>query len=532
MKQGLNLIPIAIGLLVLGCFAIGGLYFFQSSKDDAAAGSTSDRGKIASNIKVGGDPWIGYMPLASTKNKTNLRRKGITLQYLSDGGDYQKRMQQVRDGKLDMAVVTVDANLLNTPDFNRGGVIVAVIDQSSGGDAMVCDASEISSVGDFTLKTEWKVAFTPNSPSHHLLRAMGNDFGIDAFLQDRGSWRVESDGSSDALEKFKSGSVDCAVLWQPDVVRALQGSNNKKVIFSSADADKLIVDVLIVHRKHLLPSSKMRPYIEMVIDEYFKTLHVLTGDEALLLKEAKSYLRTFDGGKYTNAEIQSMLDGVTWVNLKENGESWFGIGGDSPYYGLNQAHDFALSIIRGEKGKGYEKLFRPESITDSSFIKTLYERSSINEKNSTVTDPLKLRFPSLSELEWNTLSTQGALRSRRIVFTPGSLKLDDSSVRAIGEAMNDFKRYPKSRLEVQVGYIVGSTESANLEAKKSATIRAEAVHNYLVSTYDLDPNRLRVYVPEPQYVATVIPQADDEGGRAYRSRLREARLVLRRSVNN
>lgn len=523
MNKGPNLLPIAMGLLLIGVLSVGGLFFWQKFQDQSAVTNTSDTSTLEASLTVCGDPWIGYMPIASDTLQHDLRRDNIAFEYISDGGNYEERMSKVRSGDCDFAAVTVDANILNTPDFNRGGVIIAVLDQSSGGDAMVCNNNSITSIDDFNLRQGWKVAFTPDSPSHQLIRGLGNDFGVDTFLSD-GEWKVESNGSSEALSSLQDGSASCAVLWQPDVARALQDSN-MSVLYSSADADKLIVDVLMAHRGHMLPSSENRSIVELVLQKYFETLKEFSNNPGLQMQEVKTYLRSYDGGRYSDEEIQSMLSGVDWVNLRENGESWFGIGGDSPYFGLVEAHEFALSIIRAEKGTDFLRFFRPESIIDSRIITKLYGDGVLDEQNSTVTNPLELRFSELSELYWNSLETQGLLRSRRIVFQSGSLVLEDFSRRALGEAMGDFKRYPASRLEIQIGYVVsGDVEAAMANAES----RANAVHDYLVETYNLDPNRMRVYVPEPIDMESVIPKRDDEGGRAYRSRLREVRLVLRR----
>ena len=525
MKMSL---PIMAAVLLIGGGAgIGGLYYLQSQQNLATAEITSDSRLIDATITIGDDPWIGYAPLASNAMQSAARADGIVVEYVSDGGDYATRMQQIRDGDLDMAVVTIDANLLNTPDLNRGGVIVSVIDQSNGGDALVCDYSQISGIDDLSTTTGWNIAFTPNSPSHQLLRGIGNDFGADVLLQET-SWRVETNGSGEALEQLQAGNVTCAVLWQPDVARALQGSNALGVVFSSADADGLIVDVLMVHRRHLLPSSPMRAHIQTVLHNYFEVLKEFSENEEFRLEQVKAYLREFDGARFSDDEIIAMLDGVDWVNLTENAESWFGVGGDSPYFKLEEAHDFARAIIRAEQGQDFLRFFRAVSVIDGQFIRTLYDQQTIVEHNATITNPLELRFQPLSELMWNTLDTQGTLRSRRIVFQPGSLVLQDAARAALGEAMQDFRRYPRSRLEIQVGY----SPNGGAEAQADAQARADATRRYLLETHGLDENRVRVFVPEPQLVSVMIPQREGENGRAYGSRLREVQLVLRRPTSD
>jgi len=218
-----------------------------------------------------------------------------------------------------------------------------------------------------------------------------------------------------------------------------------------------------------------------------------------------------------------MMSGVSWVNLTENAESWFGVGGENRYYKLEEAHDFACVLIEADAAHGSDfcRRIRPQGFINGGMISALYEAQTITEHNATITDPLELRFPPLSALEWNTLTPQGTLRSRRIVFQPGSLELAPETIGALREAMNDFKRYPHSRLQVQVGYnpTLGGTAADDADA------RAAAVMNYLVDTYSIDPNRVRVSTQ-------ASPQRDGEGGRAYQSRLRGVDLGLLRKTND
>jgi len=518
----LSLPVMALLALTFGGVGVGGLYYATNMQNQSTAQVTSDSGSIVADFTVGGDPWIGYAALGSPALQSSLRSEGIVFRYDSPNVvSYATRMEQVTSGELDFAVATVDANLLNTQNFLQGGVIVAVLDQSTGGDALVCNHMRINGIDDFSNQPDWKIAFTPDSPSHHLLRAIGNDFGVDALLA-QGDWRVEVDGSGAALEALQAGSVDCAVLWQPDVTTATRGSNELGVVYSSGEADGLIVDVLMVHRGHLQPSSPMRPYVQTVLQNYFATVRGFSDDPAFALEQVNAYLREYDGDRYPEADVQAMMAGVSWVNLTENAESWFGVGGANRYYKLEEAHDFACVLIEADEAHGSDfcRRIRPQGFINGQMIAALYESQTITEHNATITDPLELRFTPLSALQWNTLTPQGTLRSRRIVFQPGSNELAPETIGALREAMNDFKRYPRSRLEVRVGF--NPTLGDTIEADAAA--RAAAVMTYLVDTYSIDENRVRVSTQ-------AAPQQDGEGGRAYQSRLREVGLGLLRENN-
>ena len=51
-------------------------------------------------------------------------------------------------------------------------------------------------------------------------------------LYRKGRWRLETNGSSEALERLLAGEAQAAVLWEPDVSRALAQPDMIKLIGS------------------------------------------------------------------------------------------------------------------------------------------------------------------------------------------------------------------------------------------------------------------------------------------------------------
>ncbi len=520
--------PIHIfGVVIFALIIVSGVIFgARLFLEDEHRGATSDRGKTKTEFVVGMDSWPGYMPLCSDRLQHQLyKSEKIDIRCVSDGGNYAERMEKLASGELDFAVTTVDAHLLTGPQEKFPGAIVMVIDQSKGGDAIVAWPDKVNGINDLGTTDGWKVAFTPDSPSHQLLRSVGNDFGISTLLSD-GNWKVEADGAGDALQKFLKREVDVAVVWEPHVTAAVAAG--AKVIHSSDATDKVIVDVLLVNRDLVRPSTKEYAQVQSVLREYFSALRDIRDDSNIMLKEARSFVKTYGGQRLSDSELQSMLDGVQWINLRDNGESWFGIGGESPYYGLREAHEFALTIIRSEKGEDFLSLFRAEQVILSDLISTLYKDGGyLGEAGTTETDPLRKAFGGLTETEWNRLRTVASLKSRPVIFRSGTTDLDEGSRRALAEAMEDFKRYPKSRLELRIGYRTGATQDETQVAQDRSQERALAVQNYIIDTFGVDPDRIRVYVPAPQDLRSMIRQRSGESRRAYMARLRQVELVLK-----
>ncbi|MFC1855202.1 nitrate ABC transporter substrate-binding protein, partial [Thermodesulfobacteriota bacterium] len=78
---------------------------------------------------------------------------------------------------------------------------------------------------------------------------------------------VKTNGSEEALKKVLAGQVDVAVLWEPDVSRALAEPEIVKLL-GTEDTNKLIVDVLMVSRDF---SEDHPEIVHALLTNYFKT---------------------------------------------------------------------------------------------------------------------------------------------------------------------------------------------------------------------------------------------------------------------
>src|SRR4030095_13910893 len=114
------------------------------------------------------------------------------------------------------------------------GAIIAVIDESKGGDAIVAWKDKAGSLDALKAAQTPTIAFTPASPSEYLLRATAVHFDVPALRSGKGKWRVEADGSPDALKRFLDHKTDAAVVWEPDVTRALATPGVIKLLSTAA----------------------------------------------------------------------------------------------------------------------------------------------------------------------------------------------------------------------------------------------------------------------------------------------------------
>lgn len=481
---------------------------------------TSDATKTRGKIRIAMDNWIGYFPLRSNEMKNAMRRLGWILSCEDDNADYEGRMRRLKDGEIDFAVATVDSFILNAHQYDFPGTIITVIDESKGGDAILALRNKIESLNALKGRSDIKIAFTPNSPSHHLAKAAADHFNIPELLPS-GSMYEETEGSEKAREKLLSGKADVAILWEPDVSRALDHKDIIKLL-GTEDTEKLIVDILIVRRQF---SQKNPEVINQLLDNYFRVLKKYRDSPGLLVSHVR------EETDLSEDKIESMLKGVEWASFGENCDKWFGIAAPGSYASegiidtiqstiniLINSNDFKTSPIPDED---------PYRLTNSAHLEYLFSKGisgfSSPKQASNSAEPIssiETRFSQLTEKEWNALKEVGTLKVDPIVFQHGTNELSMLAKKVVDQAVERLKHYPNFRVTIKGHTGIRGDQKENLRLSQE---RAEAVARYLNVVYNIDPNRLfsiGFAGKEP------LPLIQGESKRSYEYRLPRVELVL------
>lgn len=506
-------VKVFVALLVLGTIGILGYRFALPLIRDAEQRQTSDAAGTRGRVAVGVDNWIGYFPLCSPEMARRLRGEGWVLRCDDDRADYAGRMKRLARGELDFAVASIDAYLLNGAPLDFPGTIVAVLDESKGGDAIVARRSVVSSLDALKARPDVRIAYTPASPSEHLLKSVAAHFDLPQLRDRRGRWRVAADGSSDALAKLRAGQADVAVLWEPDVSRALASDEFVQLI-GTGDTDKLIVDVLIASRR----TVQERPdVVATVLGQYFQTLRFYGEQPGRLADDVRAW------SGLDAAQVEAMLAGVRFASLNDNGALWFGVsaGGVPEYEGLIAAINGAIEVLRaaGDFDRNPLPEQDPYRITNRQFVAQLYLAQG-TAATPAATPAIARRFAPLDEAGWARLVEVGTLKLEPIGFQRGTATLDEGSRAALAAIAERLGHYPNYRLVVK-----GHTgTSGDPEANRSLSAeRARAVAEYFVATYDVDPNRIRAV----GYGASQpLPRLPEESDRAYAYRLPRVEFAL------
>ncbi|MGR8935206.1 MAG: phosphate ABC transporter substrate-binding/OmpA family protein [Gammaproteobacteria bacterium] len=501
---------IALLLLVIGALALGAAKLVLSFLEGEQSIALSDSRAIKGKITIGVDNWVGYFPLCSKIMKQRLFQQGYALECSDDRADYRKRMEALAKGKLDLAVATVDAFIVNGAPLNYPGVVVAVLDESKGGDAMLAWQDKIASLDELRRNTEFKIAFTPDSPSDQLLKSIAVHFDLPRLKQRQG-WPVYANGSEDALRRLLAKEADAAVLWQPDVSRALQ-EKGIAVLLSTEQTRQLIVDVLIAGKEALRRRPDM---VQLLLGEYFYTLKYYRENESELLAELKKTTGLDD------TAVKTLLTGIDWQGLSENAQYWFGVGasGALPEQRLVETVHSTIGILADYGTIAASPLpdNDPYRITNSQFIAALQQQLA--------PDPMPLQqapetFPPLTEVQWQHLQPVGKLKIRPILFASGSdfLSLDDK--KQLDEAAETLRHYPDFRIMVRGHTSLKGDKQSNISLSQD---RADAVARYLNITHAIPETRMRalgVGGEEP------LPPLPGESRRAYNYRLPRVELIL------
>jgi len=503
----------AVLLLLLGMTATYGVWRLLPLLHDRKQQETSDAAGTQGKLRIALDSWIGYFPLRSPEMKSALHRAGWLLAWEDDKADYARRMERLQQGELDFAVATVDSYLLNAAQYKYPAVIVAVLDESKGGDAILARKERVASLDALKGKIDARVAFTTASPSEHLAKAAADHFNVPELHPPPGPLRITAKGSEQAKEALLSGKADVAVLWEPDVTRALQDKGIIKLL-GSEETERLIVDILLVRRDF---AEKNPQIVKLFLDTYFKVLKKYREQDDLLLRHIK------EETGLAKEPVQIMLKGVSWVPLIENCEQWFGLtaAGGTGEEGLVAAIESTVTILvnAGDFKASPVPDGNPYRLTNRSFLEELFASAGAASSGSKSAGPVA--FAPLDNAGWEKLKEVGTLKiDDTVIFQQSSAVLDILGKQTIDVAMERLSHYPHFRIVIKGHTGVRGDAEENLLLSQE---RAEAVSRYLQITHSIVPNRMH---PLGLGGSKPLPQLTGETQRAYEYRLPRVELVL------
>jgi NitT/TauT family transport system substrate-binding protein len=198
-----------------------------------AACSTSSTSKDP--IKLAYNLWIGSAGVFVADEKKLFSEAGVEVEMVQFASPTEA-VQALISGEVDVALTTMDTAVMLKGSESKEDPFKAfyVNDLSNGADGIIAK-SDISSVKDLKGKN---IAVTVGAVNHFLLTHALTEAGMKADDVNIVNMAPDLTGSS-----LIAGKVDAAVAWEPFLSDAISKGN--KLIYSSADAPELIVDVMV-----------------------------------------------------------------------------------------------------------------------------------------------------------------------------------------------------------------------------------------------------------------------------------------------
>ena len=308
--------------------------------------------------------------------------------------------------------------------------------------------------------------------------------------------------------------VDVAVVWEPDVTRALATPAYRQAPRHRRDADKLIVDVLLAGRTVLQQDPEA---IAVLLAQYFDVVRHYReqpGEARAATSRPKPRCRWRRSSRCSRA--------WRWAGLTDNFELWFGIKPRTPRrHGRTSIQSHVAHPDRDRRASS-DPAARPGSVPHHQ---PPVRRRRVYLRPPPADSPAATRrgaawLSTSSALDdagmGSGCARVGTLKALDVGFQSGTAELElrrqDRSSTAMMDVLShypDFRAASCAAIPAQA-----ATPSANHEALAATAPRPCA--RYLNVTYDVDPNRIRVLglgSSQP------LPRLPDESDRAYDYRL-------------
>ncbi len=249
-------------------------------------------------FRVGIATWPGFAPGFIAKEKGFFEDLPVEFLVIDD---FPSRQSAFTSAQTHATISTLDSFAFESGQGVHGRVAL-ILDESYGADAIVV-SPRIRSAQDLKGK---KIAYTRGSPSHFFLIQYLRKNGL--AMND--ITRIEVDDPGRAGEAFVSGSVDCAVTWEPNITQIVN-SGKGRILESTKTTPGLIVDVLVVN-PHI--AQERKEDVKLLLTAWLKAVNFIKTNEA----EAYSIMAR--NLKINDSEFPGMASGLRYANDTRNRE--------------------------------------------------------------------------------------------------------------------------------------------------------------------------------------------------------------------
>lgn len=441
--------------------------------------------------------WVGFAPGvyfnggldASTESRFT-KEYGVPVKIvIMDNFDDSRNAW--KSGQVDVICNTADVLPTEIPNLMQFNPKVFMqIDWSRGGDKIVVRPG-INTVADLRGKS---VALALSTPSQTLIiRA------IESGEVQYSELVIKKMATAlDAATAFKAGQVDAAIVWSPDDEDCIAAIPGAKALISTKEAKFTIADIFYAKDEFIQSHTKE---IDAFAAGWLKASAEINNDKNARLAAQQLMVKYFNVPEVVmnldNARFTTYGDNVNFFNLQPTQCKC--VKGEDLYTKMAMAFN--------KIGLAPDNVPAWRTITDINVLMRIKDQFTSPqhdaEEGTTFTAPT------------DEMKTAPAVATKRITinFASGSFALTDDARYIIDR---DFSSIAKSFAGYRIR-VEGNTDNVGTpEMNKSLSMkRAKSVADFLVQTYNFDPNRF-IYIGNGQ--SKPIADNNSEAGRAQNRR--------------
>ena len=247
--------------------------------------------------------WTGYAPMFIAKELGYFEDAGLNMdiQIIEDESTYAAL---ITTNKINFIATAQDPNIKM---FANGADIryVLAMDASNGADGLVV-TEDIKSMDDLAGKS---LALDKSASSYYFFLTALEDAGSigedDINVIDMGD-------TTEAGLAFMGGSVDAAIMWEPELSEALDSVEGSYALVTSADYPDTILDSLVVNTGY---AEENPDVVEAVTEAWYKAVDFMNENP----EEAYEYMASgFE--EVTGEDIAADVEGLQFFGRDENAE--------------------------------------------------------------------------------------------------------------------------------------------------------------------------------------------------------------------
>lgn len=245
--------------------------------------------------------WTGYSPMFIAQEEGYFEEAGLNvdIQIIEDESTYAALLTQ---GSVQFLATAQDPNIKMYAN-GAASRFVLTMDASEGADGLVA-TGDIEALDDLAGK---KVALDKSASSYYFfLTALENGSSItedDIDVIDMGD-------TTEAGLAFMSGSVDAAIMWEPELSEALESVEGSHALATSADYPDTILDSLVVNTDY---AEENPDVVEAIEEAWYKAVDFLNENPESAYEEMASGFE-----EVTAEDVASDVEGLKFFGREEN----------------------------------------------------------------------------------------------------------------------------------------------------------------------------------------------------------------------